>query len=207
MHDGRTLTRLFAQNGHEMRLCVVNRDKRRRLRRKVQRERERREQVQLGPEEHEQDKPAEPGRDATHVWLPMTLMIVGCAAAVAWHRPVATALDQLYCTPLSCVALPQALTAWAIAALPLLVALWRLTVAIYVGLFAGCFMLTFVLAAGQDGSVGAGLWVLGLTYVLAGMLFVPLSIGISRLFRPSRRVLAMAVQHWLLLTGLIIWLA
>ncbi|MDX8037559.1 hypothetical protein SK803_45820 [Lentzea sp. BCCO 10_0856] len=143
--------------------------------------------------------------------LVVTLVIAGSMIGGFAHMPIGTALNDLYCTPESCTALPQVLTGWAIAVAPLPVYLWHRTAALYLGVFLGGFMGTLFITSNQDIPVDVnpitGLWALPLTYFLVGMLFVPFTIGIAWLVRPARRVAAVAVPHWLLLAGLILWLA
>ena len=147
----------------------------------------------------------------TTAWLAMALIIAGSTIGGFAHMPIATALSDLYCTPQSCAALPQVLTGWAIAVVPLPVYLWRRTAALHLGMFLGGFMGTLFITSNQDIPVDVNpttaLWALPLTYFLVGMLFVPFTLGLAWLVRPARRVVVVAVLHWLLLLVLILWLA
>jgi hypothetical protein len=145
------------------------------------------------------------------IWLSVALLLLGCTVGGFAHMPIATGLHQLYCTPQACATLPQALTGWAIAVAPLVVYLWSRTAAVHLGmLLLGCTGTLFV-TSNDDVPVEINpvfdLWVLPLTYFLVGLLFVPLSLGISRLAKPGWRATTVAGQHWLLLAGLVAWLA
>ena len=144
-------------------------------------------------------------------WLAVALVLTGSSIGGFAHMPIGTALHELYCTPQSCATLPQALTGWAIAVAPLPVYLWHRAVAVHLGVFLLSFTGTLFVTSNDDIPVDANpvvdLWVLPLTYFLVGLLFVPLSIGISRLVRTGLRAPVVAAQHWLLLAGLILWLA
>jgi hypothetical protein len=149
--------------------------------------------------------------ETSAAWLALTTVLLGSAAGAFGHTPIAIALDELYCTPVWCATLPQALTGWAIVVAPLAVYLWRRDLAVYLGLFLLSFTYTLFITSDRNIPVDAnlinGVWVLPVTCVLVGMLFAPLSIGISQFFTPDRRVLVAALQHWLLLALLILWLA
>ncbi|MFI6096722.1 hypothetical protein ACIA8G_14270 [Lentzea sp. NPDC051213] len=149
--------------------------------------------------------------ETTAAWIALVMICVGVSAGSFGHMPIAHALERIYCTPVACASLPQALTGWAIAVAPLPVFLWRRDLAVYLGLLLVTFMSTLFVTSNQDIPVEINpiidLWVLSLTYFVVGMLFVPLSLGISRLVRPSRRAVVVAAQHWLLLAVLVLWLA
>lgn len=127
-------------------------------------------------------------------------LFAGVQISGIWAEEIATALSQAYCTPEICLALPQALTGWTLAVAPLLVSLWRRDAAIYLATFLAGLMGTLYLAVND-------LWVPPLAFFLVGLVFVPISLGVSRLAKPGWRAVVVAGQHWLLLAGLILWLA
>ncbi|GGU69729.1 hypothetical protein [Lentzea flava] len=128
------------------------------------------------------------------------MLAFGVATGGIWAQEIGTALDQVYCTPQSCLTLPQVLIGWAVAVTPLLVSLWSRAAAIYLGVFLLGMTATLLIATG-------GTWVLPQACLLVGLLFVPISLGVARLAGPGRRAVVVAGQHWLLLAGLILWLA
>lgn len=160
---------------------------------------------------HEYGTGVEPQEETGVAWVATVLIFVGMTAGIAGHMPIATALDGVYCTPTSCWVLPQALTGWAIAVAPLPLYLRHRNAAICLTALLASFMFTLFITSNQDIPVHAnpitGVWVLPLTYFLVSLLFIPFSIGISRLVRPALRFAVVAVQHWLLLAGLVLWLA
>lgn len=127
------------------------------------------------------------------------LFAFGFQTTAIFREEFTSALTQVYCTPEVCLTLPQVLTGWAIAMAPLPVYFWDRRAALYLGLFlVGLIGALFITT---------DLWVLPLSYFLVGLLFVPISFGIARLVEPGRRTLVVAAQHWLLLAGLLLWLA
>ena len=124
----------------------------------------------------------------------------GFQTAAIWGEEIPAALDRLYCTPQSCLTLPQALIGWAVAVTPLAVYLWNRRATIYLSAFLVGLMGTLFIASG-------GRWVVPLSFFLVGLVFVPISVGISRWAAPGWRAVAVVGQHWLLLAGLILWLA
>ncbi|MET8760506.1 hypothetical protein [Lentzea sp. NPDC004782] len=151
-----------------------------------------RRQRQLG----EQDT----GQKNSPAFIAFALLVAGFQTGGIWAEEIPAALDRLYCTPEFCLALPQALIGWAIAVAPLLVLLWRRDVAIYSSAFLAGLMGMLLIAS--DGS-----WVVPSAFFGVGLVFVPISLAISRLAKPGWRAVAVAGQHWLLLAGLILWLA
>ncbi len=134
-------------------------------------------------------------------FIAVALLVAGVQLGGVLQEPLAAGLSELYCTPEYCLTLPQALTGWALAVVPLLVYLWHLQATIYVSALLVGLMATVYLIAPD------GLLALPTAFFLVGMVFVPISVGISRLAEPGWRAVAVAGQHWLLLAGLITWLA
>ena len=160
-------------------------------RRRLQRERRRKEHGTTKVSREEGTSPA---------LIAFALLAFGIQTGGIWREEIITALIRVYCTPESCLTLPQALTGWAIAVAPLPVYLWHRRAAFYLGSFLLGLVGVFI-------TLGGGLWVLPLSYFLVGALFVPISIAVSLLARPEWRTPVVAAQHWLLLAGLILWLA
>lgn len=132
------------------------------------------------------------------------MLVAGAQTAGIWLDEIFTGLSQVYCTPEYCLQLPLALTGWAFAAALLPLYLWHRNAALYVSVCLIGLMGVLFIAADKDIT---GLWMLPLSFFLVGLLFVPISLGIWRLAQPGWRAAAVAGQHWLLLAGLILWLA
>jgi hypothetical protein len=144
--------------------------------------------------------------DNTIALIAFVGLLLGILGGFVLQEQIAGALNQAYCTPRSCQVLPQALTGWAIAVAPLPVFLWHRNAAFYLGMFLVGLMGTFFITAAQGGTAD-GLWLLPLVYFVVGLLFVPFSLGISRLAAPGWRAAAAAGQHWMLLVSFVLWLA
>ncbi|MGW4208646.1 hypothetical protein ACWEIJ_11725 [Lentzea sp. NPDC004789] len=144
------------------------------------------------------------GRDTEQknspAFIAFALLVTGFQTGAIWAEEIPAALDRLYCTPEFCLTLPQALIGWAVAVAPLLVLLWRRDVAIYLGAFLAGLMGMLLIAS--DGN-----WVVPQAFFGVGLVFMPISLGLSRLAKPGWRAVAVAGQHWLLLAGLVLWLA
>jgi hypothetical protein len=133
-------------------------------------------------------------------FIAFAMLAFGFQTAAIFAEEISTGLDRLYCTPESCLTLPQALIGWAFAVAPLPVYLWDRRAALYVSSFLVGLMGMLLIAS-------SGRWVVPLSFFLVGLVFVPISVGISRWADPGRRALVVAGEHWLLLVGLILWLA
>lgn len=139
-------------------------------------------------------------REYNPVFVSFALLFFGVQTAAIWAEDIPLVLDRLYCTPESCLTLPQALIGWTLAVVPLLALLWSRDAAIYWGVFLVGLMGVLLIKSG-------GQWVVPLSFFGVGLVVVPISLGISRLAEPGRRAVVVAGQHWLLLAGLILWLA
>lgn len=140
-------------------------------------------------------------REENHpAFIAFALLAFGFQTGAIWAEEIPSVLDRLYCTPASCLTLPQALIGWALAVAPLPVYLWHRRAAIYLSTFLVGLMGILLIAS-------SGRWVVPLSFFLVGLVFVPVSVGISRWAEPGRRAVVVAGQHWLLLAGLILWLA
>lgn len=142
--------------------------------------------------------------DNTVALIAFVALLVGILGGFVLQQQLAGALNQAFCTPTSCQVLPQALTGWAIAVVPLPVFLWHRNAAFYVGTLLVGLMGTFFITAARSYE---GLWLLPLVYFVVGLLFVPFSLWISRLAAPGWRAAAVAGQHWMLLVSFVLWLA
>lgn len=144
--------------------------------------------------------------DNTIALIAVVALLLGILGGFVLQEQIAGALRLVYCTPTSCQVLPQALTGWAIAAVPLPVFLWNRNAAFYLGTLLVGLMGTFFITAAQGGAAD-GLWLLPIVYFVVGLLFVPFSLWIARLAAPGWRAAAVAGQHWMLLVSFVLWLA
>ncbi|KJK51333.1 hypothetical protein UK23_07545 [Lentzea aerocolonigenes] len=111
-------------------------------------------------------------QDTAVAALVLTVIVAVSVAGGVAHMPIATALNDLYCTPAGCASLPQVLTGLAVAAAPLAVFFWRRDAAFYLYLLLAGFAGTVFITSNQD-VMNDGLWALPLTYFLTSLLVVP----------------------------------
>lgn len=149
--------------------------------------------------------PSEPEKQRNSpATIAFAMLVAGVQTAGIWLDEIFTGLGQVYCTPAYCLPLPLALTGWALAVALMPLYVWRRDVARYVAVFLASFLGVLFFAADKD---VFGLWMLPLSFFVVGLVFVPASILFSTLARPGWRAVAVAGQHWLVLAGLILWLA
>lgn len=135
----------------------------------------------------------ETGQKNSPAFIAFALLATGFQTGGIWAEEIPAALDRLYCTSEFCRTLPQVLIGWAVAVAPLLVLLWRRDAAIYLGAFLAGLMGVLLIAS--DGS-----WVVPPAFFGVGLVFVPISLGLSRLAEPGRRAVVVlhAVGHLVL---------
>ncbi|WP_285752241.1 hypothetical protein [Lentzea sp. NBRC 105346] len=143
------------------------------------------------------------------MWLAIGFLLGGVAVAAFAADLVDVWFDRLFCGPGGCYPLLLTLSGWAFAALPLAACVVAPRYAVHVCAFLLGFLGCYFWTGAADHPWQDSLWPLPVTYFVVFLLAAPGSWGLAWLFaRTSRARLAVAAAfHWVLLAGIIVWLA